>query len=79
MKAKPISRDRVKNVLRNLGFRKDVGNGTGHDIWRDNQGRRCHPVLRDKEVSTGNVLALSRELEWFGICEKKVFLQSLRT
>jgi hypothetical protein len=79
MKAQPISRDRVKTALKAFGFRKSMGNGTGHDVWLDNQGRRCHPVLRHKDVSPGNVLALAREIERLGACPQRAFLVSLRT
>lgn len=68
-----------KSLRRALGFRPaKLGNGTGHDVWTDGNGRTCHPVLRHKDVAIAVVYSLSMELEAKGIVPRRQFMKLLR-
>lgn len=75
-----ITAKRIENVLRRgLGFRPaNMGNGTGHDVWMDRNGRTCHPVLRHKDIAIAVVYSLSMELESKGIVPRRQFMRLLR-
>lgn len=54
------------------------GNGTGHEIWRDQHGRTCRPVLRMKDIPYAVLFSLGKELENKGIGSRKTFLEAFR-
>jgi hypothetical protein len=71
----------VREVLRQqLGLRPVArGNATGHEVWGDQHGRTCRPVLRKKAVPYAALFSLGKELENQGIVSRRAFLTALRT
>lgn len=55
------------------------GNATGHEVWRDQQGRTCRPVLRKRDIPYAVLFSLGKELENKGIASRKAFLEACRT
>lgn len=69
----------VREVLRRRFGMQPLayGNG-GHEVWRDQHGRKCRPVLRKKDVPYAVLFSLGKELENKGIASRKEFLEALR-
>ena len=76
---KSIPSNQLQSILRRqLGFSPSKGNGTGHDTWKDTQGRTCHPVLRHKDVAFAYIYSLSLELESKGVIPHRQFVGLFR-
>jgi hypothetical protein len=56
MKTYPAKK--VKHILSKLGLQPQKGNGTGHEVWSNTEGKRCNPVFRHKDISQGSLYAL---------------------
>jgi len=73
------SMEAVQKTLRSLGFRQAArGCGSGHDLWQDVSGRRCHPKLRKRDLSIGDLDPLGRQLETHGVISREEFLRLVR-
>lgn len=75
-----LSAKKVVGVLRTLGFRPARrGNGTGHAVWRDAEGRAVHPVLRHgDDLPIAQVFSLGSELEARGVISRMDFTAMVR-
>lgn len=72
---KQVSSRKVRKALMSLGLSKcRSGNGTGHEVWSDATGRRCHPAIRSHDISYAVLFSLGKELEAKGICSRRAFL-----
>jgi len=68
-----FSRRSVERALRYLGFLPTTGNGSGHDVWIDQLNRVVHPLLRKRDIHSGQLYALGAELEAKGVCSRRGF------
>jgi hypothetical protein len=76
---KTIDTRRIRKVLRetfNLRPRSQ-GNGTGHEVWVDSDGRTCKPLLRKKSISVADLFSLGLEMESKGIADRRVFMRAV--
>ncbi len=76
---KTVSTKKVRSVLWHTFNLRPLsrGNGTGHEIWADPQGRTCKPVLRKKDISLATLFCLGRELEAKGICGHRALMRAV--
>jgi hypothetical protein len=74
-----ISSRKIRQVLReNFNLRPHSrGNGTGHDVWIDLNGRTCKPLLRKKSVSVADLFSLGLEMESKGITNRRMFMRAV--
>lgn len=73
---KHINRRRVIEALRKLNLKRySTGNGTSHQVWKDEKGHTCHPKLTSKTINLASVYCLGNELETNGICQRRIFMQ----
>lgn len=77
---KAISARQVRDVLRTVfGLQPSHrGDGTGHEVWVDAEGRCCRPALRRKDVSLATLFSLGCEMEAKGIATRRALLAALR-
>jgi len=75
---KAIETKKVRQVLKDLGFKPVPGKANGHALWQDSWGRCCRPVLRSKEIGYAVAFSLGLELENKGICNRQQFLLALK-
>lgn len=77
---KAISARKVKMILhQQLGLHQQCGNRTGHEVWADGNGRRCHPVFRHKDMPFAALFTLGEELEGQGICGRQAFIKAVKS
>lgn len=77
---KAIAAQKVRHVLQHRFGLRPVrqGNATGHEVWRDPQGRTCRPPLRKKDIAYAVLYSLGTEIESKGIASRKAFFTALR-
>jgi predicted RNA binding protein YcfA (HicA-like mRNA interferase family) len=77
---KVYSRKTVMNILKQFGFKKTAGNGSGHDVWR-NAKYVCHPVAfkRQSDISINWLYCMGLELENQGFCKRTDFILAVKT
>lgn len=77
---KSVQSRQIREVLRTIFHLRPAsqGNGTGHELWVDDQGRRCRPVLRNKDIAWPLLYSLGLELEAKGITTRRTFLAALK-
>lgn len=74
---KEISMRKVLKELRGLGFRPArTGNGTGHAVWKRQDGQAVRPVLRHGDgVPIAYLYAIGLELERSGVTTRREFTE----
>ena len=69
----------VRVLRRQCGMQPmNHGNGTGHELWSDQHGRTCHPMLRRKDVPYATLYDLGAELESKGVVSRRAFLNAMK-
>lgn len=71
----------VMRTLRGLGFQPASGsNRGGHDLWKDGQGRTCHPVAfkRCNDIPIHFLYSLGLELEIKGVVSRRELLERVK-
>lgn len=76
--AKMFPSKNVKIILRHLGLREGKGNGTGHEIWVDEIGRRFQLAYRHNEIPFPHLQALGLELEIKQVCSRRSFIHAVK-
>jgi len=70
---------RVEKVLRGYGLKRQAkGDGTDHEIWCDEKGRRVRPKMCWSEVAYPHLYCLGDQLEAQRICSRTEFLLAVK-